>query len=307
MLLRIGAAIVLVIAMLAIAGPVLTRSDPSAQNLPLRLEGPSLAHPFGLDELGRDVFARMLVGARISFLVGLVVVGVSSIVGTLLGAVAGYFGGWIDDVIGRATDILMAFPGLLLAIALVAVLGPSLANALLALTVIGWVGFARLARGQVLRSREFEYVQAARAVAARRAVDHSGAGRAGDARHGRCRTQRSGAQFSRIGRPAADAKLGSDAERRPCAFARRSAPHGVPGTGDRAARARLQLSRRRPARSYRSEAAARGSFNRRARLSRSPLSGSAPSSIAFCSHRAADTGSSRRIDNVAMRCARFAA
>ena len=82
MLLRIGAAIVLVIAMLAIAGPVLTRSDPSAQNLPLRLEGPSLAHPFGLDELGRDVFARMLVGARISFLVGLVVVGVSSIVGT---------------------------------------------------------------------------------------------------------------------------------------------------------------------------------------------------------------------------------
>jgi peptide/nickel transport system permease protein len=166
MLLRIGAAIVLVIAMLAIAGPVLTRSDPSAQNLPLRLEGPSLAHPFGLDELGRDVFARMLVGARISFLVGLVVVGVSSIVGTLLGAVAGYFGGWIDDVIGRATDILMAFPGLLLAIALVAVLGPSLANALLALTVIGWVGFARLARGQVLRSREFEYVQAARALGA---------------------------------------------------------------------------------------------------------------------------------------------
>jgi peptide/nickel transport system permease protein len=165
-LLKAGAAIVIVIALLAIAGPALTRTDPSAQNLPLRLEGPSMAHPFGLDELGRDVLARMLAGARISFVFGLVVVGVSSIVGTLLGAIAGYYGGWIDDLIGRVTDILMAFPGLLLAIALVAVLGPSLTNALFALTVIGWVGFARLARGQVLRAREFEYVQAARALGA---------------------------------------------------------------------------------------------------------------------------------------------
>jgi len=165
-LVKAGAAIVIVIAVLAIAGPALTRTDPSAQDLPLRLEGPSWSHPFGLDELGRDVFARMLVGARISFVFGLVVVGVSSVVGTLLGAVAGYYGGWVDDVIGRVTDILMAFPGLLLAIALVAVLGPSLANALFALTAIGWVGFARLARGQVLRAREFEYVQAARALGA---------------------------------------------------------------------------------------------------------------------------------------------
>ncbi len=165
-MLRVGAAIVFVIAVLAVAGPLLTRTDPSAQNLPLRLEGPSLSHPFGLDELGRDVFARMLVGARISFVFGLVVVGVSSVVGTMLGAVAGYFGGWTDDVISRVTDTLMAFPGLLLAIALVAVLGPSLVNALLALTAIGWVGFARLVRGQVLRARELEYVQAARALGA---------------------------------------------------------------------------------------------------------------------------------------------
>jgi peptide/nickel transport system permease protein len=165
-LLKIGAAIVLVIAVLAIVGPAITPVDPSVQNLPLRLEGPSLAHPFGLDELGRDVFARMLVGARISFFVAIVVVGVSAVVGTLLGAVAGYFGGWVDDLISRVTDTLMAFPGLLLAIALVAVLGPSLTNALLALTAIGWVGFARLVRGQVLRAREFEYVQAARALGA---------------------------------------------------------------------------------------------------------------------------------------------
>ena len=165
-LLKAGAAIVVVIAALAIAGPGLTPADPSAQDLPLRLVGPTLAHPFGLDELGRDVFARVLAGARISFLVGLVVVSVSSVIGTLLGAIAGYFGGWIDDVISRVVDTLMAFPGLLLAIALVAVLGPSLANALFALTAIGWVGYARLVRGQVLRAREFEYVQAARALGA---------------------------------------------------------------------------------------------------------------------------------------------
>lgn len=166
MLLKIGAAIVIVIAVMAIVGPSITPNDPSAQDLPLRLAGPSRAHPFGLDELGRDVLARVLVGARISFLVGLVVVGVSAVVGTLLGAMAGYFGGWIDDVISRVTDTLMAFPGLLLAIALVAVLGPSLANTLFALTAIGWVGFTRLVRGQVLRAREFEYVHAARALGA---------------------------------------------------------------------------------------------------------------------------------------------
>jgi peptide/nickel transport system permease protein len=166
MLLKIGAAIVIVVAVLAIAGPMLTPADPSTQELPLRLVGPSLAHPFGLDELGRDVLARMLAGARISFFVGIVVVSVSAVVGTLLGAMAGYFGGWIDDLISRIVDTLMAFPGLLLAIALVAVLGPSLANVLLALTAIGWVGYARLVRGQVLRAREFEYVQAARALGA---------------------------------------------------------------------------------------------------------------------------------------------
>src|SRR5260221_14194822 len=166
MLLEAGTIIVLVVAALAIAGPLVTPADPSTQDLALRLAGPTLMHPFGLDELGRDVLARVFVGARISFLVGLVVVSVSSVVGTLLGAIAGYFGGWIDDVISRVVDTLMAFPGLLLAIALVAVLGPSLVNVLFALTVIGWVGYARLVRGQVLRAREFEYVQAARALGA---------------------------------------------------------------------------------------------------------------------------------------------
>ena len=163
---RIGAAIVLLAIAAALLGPILVPYDPSAQELALRLEGPTGFHWFGLDELGRDILARVLAGARISLLVGLVVVGVSASVGIVLGSVAGYFGGYVDEVISRLIDILLAFPGLLLAIALVAVLGPSLQNVVLALTLIGWVGYARLVRGQVLRAREFEYVQAARALGA---------------------------------------------------------------------------------------------------------------------------------------------
>lgn len=164
--LAIGSAIVIAAALAAIFAPWLTPFDPAAQDLPLRLTGPTGGHPFGLDELGRDILARVLVGARISFLVAGTVVGISAAVGTLLGAVAGYFGGLVDDLVSRLIDILLAFPGLLLAIALVAVLGPSLRNVLLALTLIGWVGYARLVRGQALRAREFEYVHAARALGA---------------------------------------------------------------------------------------------------------------------------------------------
>jgi len=163
---RLGALVVVVAVVSAIVGPVLAPFDPSAQELALRLEGPSLVHWFGLDELGRDIFARVLSGARISLMVGIVVVSVSATIGTLLGAIAGYFGGRVDEAISRITDILLAFPGLLLAIALVAVLGPSLTNVVLALCLIGWVGYARLVRGQVLRAREFEFVQAARALGA---------------------------------------------------------------------------------------------------------------------------------------------
>jgi peptide/nickel transport system permease protein len=163
---RAGAAIVCVTVFAAVIGPAIAGVDPAFQNLPLRLDGPSLSHWFGLDELGRDILARLLAGARISLLVGAVVVGISATVGTLLGSIAGYYGGIVDDVVSRLSDILMAFPGLLLAIAVVAVLGPSLTNVVLALALIGWVGYARLVRGQVLRVRELEYVQAARALGA---------------------------------------------------------------------------------------------------------------------------------------------
>jgi len=150
----------------ALAGPWVVPHDPNVQSLAERLSGPSWSHPLGLDELGRDILARLLMGARVSLLVGLSVVSVSAIVGTLVGATAGYAGGRLDNVVGRLMDVLLAFPGILLAIALVAVLGPSLTNVVLALTVIGWVGYARLVRGQVLKVRELEYVHAARALGA---------------------------------------------------------------------------------------------------------------------------------------------
>jgi peptide/nickel transport system permease protein len=165
-LIRVGLVIVVVAVLAALAGPSLSPYNPAAQELARRLEPPTLSHPLGLDELGRDILARLLSGARISLLVGLAVVSVSSLVGMLLGSVAGYFGGRVDDVISRVVDVLMAFPGILLAIALVAVLGPSLTNVVLALSVIGWVGYARLVRGQALRARELDFVQAARALGA---------------------------------------------------------------------------------------------------------------------------------------------
>jgi peptide/nickel transport system permease protein len=161
-----GACVVGLAVLAAAIGPWLVPYDPSAQELALRLEGPSRLHWLGLDELGRDIFARVMSGARISLFVGLVVVSVSASIGAAMGSLAGYYGGIVDEAISRVIDILLAFPGLLLAIALVAVLGPSLTNVVLALSLIGWVGYARVVRAQVLQAREFEYVAAARAIGA---------------------------------------------------------------------------------------------------------------------------------------------
>ena len=136
---RSGFLIVAIVVIGALAAPWLLPWDPATQDLPNRLQGPSWQHWFGLDELGRDILARVLLGARVSLLVGIVVVGVSSLAGMAIGGVSGYYGGRVDQIIGRVMDVLMAFPGMLLAIALVAVLGPSLINVVVALAVIGWV------------------------------------------------------------------------------------------------------------------------------------------------------------------------
>jgi peptide/nickel transport system permease protein len=155
---------VAVVVAAAILGPFLAPHDPAEQRLEQRLVPPAAGHPLGLDELGRDVLSRLLVGARVSMAVGLAVVVLAGAFGALLGAVAGYAGGAVDALLMRATDVFFAFPGILLAIAMVAVLGPALAHVVLALVVIGWVGYARLVRGQVLKLREEEFVLAARAA-----------------------------------------------------------------------------------------------------------------------------------------------
>jgi peptide/nickel transport system permease protein len=162
-----GALLTIALLFVAIAAPLLAPFDPNAQDTIRRLETPSKQHLLGLDDLGRDVLSRILFGARVSLRVGFSVVIIASLIGVALGATAGYFGGAADLVIMRICDILLAFPGILLAIALVAVLGPSLNNVIIALASIGWVGYARLVRGQVLKVREMEYVTAAKALGAR--------------------------------------------------------------------------------------------------------------------------------------------
>lgn len=162
-----GLILTVALILVALAAPLIAPMDPFIQDTARRLEAPSNDHPLGLDDLGRDVLSRVVWGARVSLRVGFSVVFIASLVGVTLGAMAGYFGGLMDVVVMRLCDILLAFPGILLAIALVAVLGPSLNNVVLALATIGWVGYARLVRGQVLKVREMEYVTAARALGAR--------------------------------------------------------------------------------------------------------------------------------------------
>lgn len=162
-----GLALTVMLVLAALAAPLLAPHDPNLQETSRRLEAPSKQHPLGLDDLGRDVLSRIVYGARVSLRVGFSVVLIAALVGVTLGAVSGYFGGVIDILVMRLCDILLAFPGILLAIAMVAVLGPSLNNVILALATIGWVGYARLVRGQVLKVREMEYVTAAKALGAR--------------------------------------------------------------------------------------------------------------------------------------------
>jgi peptide/nickel transport system permease protein len=163
----IGVVIVVVLVLVAIFAPWIATYDVGATDLSMRYLPPSAAHWFGTDSTGRDIFSRVVFGARISLQVGIVVVAVSAVIGTLLGAFAGYYGGWIDRVVsGYVFNVFLAFPGLLLAIALVAFLGAGLNKLILALCIIGWVGYARLIRGQVLKVREYDFVQAARALGA---------------------------------------------------------------------------------------------------------------------------------------------
>lgn len=163
----VGLVLVIVLALLAVFAPLLAPYAPDAQNLRARLRAPSTEHWFGTDEFGRDILSRVLYGARISLLTGLVPVLSGLVVGTAIGLVAGYYRGRLDDLLMRVMDILLAFPSLLLALAVVGALGPGLVNAVIAVAIVAVPGYARLARSVVIATREEEFVQAARALGAR--------------------------------------------------------------------------------------------------------------------------------------------
>ncbi|WP_017436547.1 nickel transporter permease [Saccharococcus caldoxylosilyticus] len=160
----VGLGIVVFFILLAIFAPLLAPYDFKDQNLAERLQPPSLKHLFGTDDFGRDILSRVLHGARISLWVGFFSVLGSVIVGSMLGIIAGYYGRWIDGIISRLFDIMLAFPSILLAIGIVAVLGPSLQNALIAIAVINIPNFGRLIRSRVLSIKQEEYIMAAKAI-----------------------------------------------------------------------------------------------------------------------------------------------
>jgi peptide/nickel transport system permease protein len=163
----IGIAIAAIVIFAAIFAPYLATHSVTEQNLSIRFASPSGEFWFGTDALGRDIFSRILFGARISLQVGITVVLVSGVIGIFIGSIAGFYGGWVDKVLsGYVFNVFLAFPGLLLAIALVAFLGAGLGKLILALCIIGWVGYARVMRGQVLKVREYDFVQAAKALGA---------------------------------------------------------------------------------------------------------------------------------------------
>jgi len=148
----------------ALGAPWLAPYDPTFQDLLHPLQPPSRAHPFGTDEVGRDVLSRVIYGSRLSLSVGLISVGIGGTAGVTLGLVSGFYGGWLDDVILRIMDLLLAFPGILLALAIVAVLGPGLYNVMLAVGIAATPSFTRVTRGQTLAIRAMDYVTGARAI-----------------------------------------------------------------------------------------------------------------------------------------------
>lgn len=164
--LKFGAAVTAAFIVVALAAPLIAPYSPFEQNLYDGLNGPGPEHVLGQDRLGRDILSRIIYGARVSLMVGFVTVSVSLVAGALIGTFAGYVGGKVDEFMMRLCDVFLAFPGILLAIAVMAILGPSLLNVIIALSLMGWTGYARLTRGQALSLREREFVLAAEATGA---------------------------------------------------------------------------------------------------------------------------------------------
>jgi len=249
---RWGLALALLLVFAAIVAPWISRQNPAAQDLPDRLMSPSAAHWFGTDELGRDIFSRTLYGARVSLTVGISVVIGAGLVGLAIGCLAGYFGGAFDRFVNIILiNTFLSFPGVLLAIALAASLGPGLRNVIIALVIAGWAGYARLASfesegdGFHRRSAFAGCFRRAHLVAASFAEHHPARVNPSHHRHGQRHSRRIHAKFSRPRGTRANAQLGRDAQRRPQSSFRRAAHDRFPRARNHGRRALIQFTRRR--------------------------------------------------------------
>lgn len=163
---QIGGVLLLLLIFSSYAAPLLTDKDPNKTAPPLALKAPSLAYPMGTDGIGRDNFTRFLYGGQLSLRIGLVGISIGALIGVALGLISGYFGGWLDSLLSWFTDVLMSFPDILLALAIIAILGPGISNAMLAIGISFVPSFMRLMRSSVLSLREMTYVEASRALGA---------------------------------------------------------------------------------------------------------------------------------------------
>ncbi len=163
---KVSLGLIILIIGVAILAPVISPYQPNELNLGASLQPPSTQHLLGTDRMGRDILTRIIYGTRISLIVGVIAVGISGLLGVVFGTLAGYYGGYVDGIIMRIVDVLLAFPSILLAIALVAVLGASLFNIMLAIAIVNWVGYARVVRGEFLSLKNKEFVSAAKAMGA---------------------------------------------------------------------------------------------------------------------------------------------
>ncbi len=264
----VGGAILLLLCVCGLAAPLLAPRDPQAQTLEDRLRPPrwaengSPAYLLGTDNLGRDMLSRIIYGSRISLMVGAATVIFAGFVGCTLGAVAGYFGHTADEVVSKVSEIFLAFPFLLIAIAIMAFLGQGVGNLIMALMLSRWVQYCRVVRGEVLSIRERDFVTAAKALGAkdwyvlfRHVVPNTLSQRDGDRdlRHGDRYHHRSEPELSRTRCAGAYPDLGVDAERGPKLYQPRAMAHNLSRAGDFYHRLRHQPIGRRPAGYFRSE------------------------------------------------------
>ena len=162
----VGTVIIVLFLLIAALAPLLAPYSPSVQNLPNKLQAPSWEHPFGTDDFGRDILSRVLYGSRIALQIVFIVTLISGILGVIIGITAGYYGGVIDEVLMRLTDMFLAFPRLILAMAIAAMLGPSIVNAIIAISLVQWTQYARLARAEALRVKGQPYIESIRSMGA---------------------------------------------------------------------------------------------------------------------------------------------